>query len=114
MPLPHESPAQVIPLRIEFSYTPEGISYDPQEKRIYWSDYYGNINRAFLNNGSQEVVVRGASYPMGVEVDVIGRNIYFADYYSNNIKVASLDGTIQAVLVDVQYPQGIALDSVDG
>ena len=95
-------------------YAPEGISYDPQKKQIYWTDYYGRINRAFLNNGSQEVVVRGISYPMGIEVDVVGRNIYFADYYRNNIRVASLDGSKQAVLVDVQYPHGIALDSVAG
>ena len=114
IPLPEASPVKVIPLRIEIDSTPVGISYDPQEKQIYWTDYSGNINRAFLNNGSKEVVVSGASYPTGVEVDVIGRNIYFADYYGNNIRVASLDGTIQAVLVDVQYPQGIALDSVAG
>ena len=108
------SPAQLIPLRIDIDFKPEGISYDPVEKRIYWTDYFGNINRAYLNNGSREEVVTGISYPMGIEVDVIGRNIYFADYYGNNIIVASLDGSKQVVIVDVEYPQGIALDSVDG
>ena len=114
IPLAHSSPAMVIPLKVTFDYAPVAISYDPKDKQIYWTDDYGNIYRAFLNNGSQEVVVRGVSSPMGIEVDVIGRNIYFADNYDNNIRVASLDGKYQAILVDVQNPQGIALDSAAG
>ena len=114
MPLPHDSPAEVIPLKVTFDYAPAAISYDPNEKHIYWTDDYGNIYRSFLNNGSQEAVVRGVSSPMGIEVDIIGRNVYFADNYGNNIRVASLDGHYQAILVDVQNPQSIALDGVDG
>ena len=114
MPLPHDSPAKVIPLKVAFEYVPAAISYDPKEKQIYWSDDYGNIYRAFLNNGSQEAVARGVMSPMDIEVDVIGRNVYFVDSYANKIKVASLDGSYQAVLVDVQNPQSIALDSGDG
>ena len=114
IPLPHDSPAKVIPLKVAFEYAPAAISYDPKDKQIYWTDDYGNIYRSFLNNGSQEAVVRGASSPMGIEVDVIGRNIYFADSYDNNIRAASFDGTYQAILVDVQNPQSIALDSVNG
>ena len=114
IPLPHDSPAKVIPLRVTFEYAPAAISYDPKDKQIYWTDDYGNIHRSFLNNGSQETVVRGVSSPMGIEVDIIGRNIYFADSHDNNIRVASLDGSYQAILVDVQNPQSIALDSVDG
>ena len=116
MPLPQDSPAKVIPLKVQFEYAPTAISYDPKMNQIYWIDDYGNIFRAFLNNGSQEAVVRGAilSSPMGIEVDIIGRNVYFADNYGNSIRVASLDGSYQAILVDVQNPQGITLDSVDG
>ena len=114
VPLTHDSPAKVIPLKVAFDYAPAAISYDPKEKQIYWTDDDGNIYRAFLNNGSQETVARGVSSPMGIEVDVIGRNIYFADNYGNNIRVASLDGSYQAILVDVQNPQSIALDSVEG
>ena len=114
MPLPQDSPAKVIPLKVQFTYAPTAISYDPKMNQIYWTDDYGNIFRAFLNNGSQEAVVRGASSPMGIEVDVIGRNVYFADNNGNNIRVASLDGSYQAILVDVQNPQDITLDSVDG
>lgn len=114
VPLPQETPAQTIPLKLALDFMPVGISYDPEEKRIYWTDDYGRINRAFINNGSAEVVVRGIDYPMGIAIDLVGRNIYFADYYGNNIRIASLDGTYQAVLVDIEYPQGIALDSVSG
>jgi len=114
IPLPHDSPAEVIPLRVALEYPPAAISYDPKEKQVYWTDDYGNIYRSFLNNGTQETVVRGVSSPVGIEVDIIGRNIYFADSYDNNIRVASLDGRYQAILVDVQNPQSIALDSVYG
>ena len=114
MPLTHDSPAKVIPLKITFDYAPAAISYDPKERQIYWTDDYGNVYRAFLNNGSQEAVVRGVSSPMGIEVDAVGRNVYFTDYKGNNIRVASLDGSYQAILVDVQNPQSIALDSVNG
>ena len=114
VPLTHDSPAKVIPLKVAFDYSPTAISYDPKEKQIYWTDDYGNVYRAFLNNGSQEAVVRGVSSPMGIEVDVSGRNIYLADNSANNIRVASLDSHYQAILVDVQNPQSIALDSADG
>ena len=114
MPLTHDSPATVIPLKVTFDYAPEALSYDPKKKQIYWTDDYGNIYRAYLNNGSQEAVVRGVSSPMGIDFDVIGMNVYFADSSGNNIRVASLDGQNQAILVDVQNPQSIALDSVDG
>ena len=114
IPLPHDSPAKVIPLKVAFDYAPAAISYDPKESQIYWTDDYGNIYRSFLINGSQEAVARGVSSPMDIEVDVIGRNVYFADSNDNNIRVASLNGSYQAVLVDVQNPHSIALDSVDG
>ena len=114
MPLPYDSQAKIIPLKVPFVYAPAAISYDPKMNQIYWTDDYGDIYRSFLNNGSQEAVIRGVGSPMGIEVDIIGRNIYFADNYGNNIRVASLDGSYQAVLVDVQNPQDITLDSVDG
>ena len=114
MPLPQDSPAKVIPLKVQFEYAPTAISYDPKMNQIYWIDDYGNIFRAFLNNGSQEAVARGVSSPMGIEVDAVGRNVYFTDYKGNNIRVASLDGSYQAILVDVQNPQSIALDSDNG
>ena len=114
MPVTHDSPPKIIPLKVAFEYAPAAISYDPKDKQIYWTYDDGNIYRAFLNNGSQEVVGRGFSSPMGIEVDAIGRTIYIADTDGNNIKVASLDSHYQAILVDVQNPQGIALDGVDG
>ena len=113
MPLP-QSAVQAIALRIEINFAPVAISYDPEEKRIYWTDDYGRINRAFINNGSAEVVIRGINYPMGIAIDPAGRNIYFAEYYDNKIRITSLDGMYQAVLSDVENPQGITLDSAAG
>lgn len=109
-----QKPPSTIPLLIPLDDTPMGISYDPTERRIYWSDAYGYIHRAFLNGSSTQVIIRGLWRPMGIEIDIVGRKIYFADEYENNIRVATLDGNYQALLLTVESPQGIALDSLSG
>ena len=109
-----QKPPSTIPLLIPLDDTPMGISYDPTERRIYWSDAYGYIHRAFLNGSSTQVIIRGLWRPMGIEMDIVGRKIYFADEYENNIRVATLDGNYQALLLTVESPQGIALDSLSG
>lgn len=114
MPLPQEAPAQTMALKLGLYYMPVAISYDPMHKQMYWTDEYGRIFRAFINNGSIELVVTGIGNPMGIELDLVGRNIYFADYYGDKINIASLDGAHQNVLVYVPNPQAIALDSESG
>ena len=111
MPLPQEAPAQTMVLKLGLYYMPVAISYDPMHEQMYWTDEYGRIFRAFINNGSIELVVTGIGNPMGIELDLVGRNIYFADYYGDKISIASLDGAHQNVLVYVPNPQAIALDS---
>ena len=91
-----------------------GISYDPTEKRIYWTDVYGSIRGSLLNGSLPQVLERGLGRPRGIEIDVVGRNIYFANEGENNIRVKSIDGPYQAILVNVESPQGIALDSLSG
>ena len=104
----------VTPLSILLDDTPRGISYDPTERRIYWTDTYGNINRAFLTGSSAEVLTRGHGSPKDIEIDLAGRNIYFADEYEDKIRVATLDVSYQAIILNVESPQGIALDSLAG
>jgi len=104
----------VTPLSILLDDTPRGISYDPTERRIYWTDTYGNINRAFLTSSSVEVLTRGHGSPMDIEIDLVGRNIYFADEDEDKIRVATLDGSYQALILNVESPQGIALDILSG
>lgn len=111
VPLQTQTPPNpAVPLSIPLDSTPFGVSFDPVERRIYWTDEYGYINRAFLNDESKQVVVRGLSRPLGIEIDPVGRNIYFADENENSIKIAKLDGSHAAALVNVQSPQGITLD----
>ena len=107
-------PPNLLPLGILLDNTPVGVSYDPVEKRIYWSDDYGNILRAFLTGNEAEVVIKGLTQPMGIEIDLVGRMIFYADENGNTITVANLDGSYPAVLVNVESPQGIALDSLAG
>ena len=114
IPLQLQIPHHLVPLPIALDTTPYGVSYDPIENRIYWTDYYGRINRAFLSNSSSEVVMKGLWRPMDIEIDQDGRNMYFAVEYDNHIKVAKLDGSYETVIVTVESPQGIALDSSSG
>ena len=114
IPLLSETPLHASPLVILLNYTPREISYDPVERRIYWTDGYGNVIRAFLSGNSTQVLITGLWNLWDIEVDAVGRNIYFADQYEGKIRVSNLDGSNQAVLVDVDSPQGIALDSSAG
>ena len=91
-----------------------GISYDPTEKRIYWTDVYGSIWGSLVNGSFPQVLERGLRTPKGIEIDVVGRNIYFANEAEDNIRVKAIDGSHQAILVNVESPQGIALDSLSG
>ena len=91
-----------------------GISYDPTEKRIYWTDVYGGIRGSLVNGSFPQVLEIGLGTPKGIEIDVVGRNIYFANEAENNIRVKAIDGSYQAILVNVESPQGIALDSLSG
>ena len=109
-----ETPPYIVTPLFELNSAPNGISYDPVEKRIYLTNSSGHIHRAFVNNGSSENVIRGLQTPMGIEIDPIGRTIYFCDQDQDKIKVSTLDGSIQAVIVDVPSPQGIALDGTMG
>ena len=109
-----ETPPYIVTPLFELNSAPNGISYDPVEKRIYWTDSSGHIRRVFVNNGSSENVIRGLETPMGIEIDATGRIIYFCDQGQDKIKVSTLDGSIQAVIVDVPSPQGIALDGTMG
>ena len=113
MSLLSETPPYAVTPLFELTSVPNGISYDPVEKRIYWTDSAGHIRRAFVN-GSSENVITGLDTPMGIEIDPIGGIIYFCDQDQDKIKVSTLDGSIQAVIVDVPAPQGIALDGTMG
>ena len=114
IPLLSETPLTASPLEMPLDYSPLGVSYDPVERRIYWTDSYGNVNRALLDGTSTEVIIRGHWNLMGIEVDPVGRKIYYADEYANKIRVSTLDGSSQATLVNVDSPQGIVLDSSEG
>lgn len=111
MSLEQPTPLNPLPLSIPLTISPFGVAYDSVEERIYWADADGNIRRAFLNDTTSQVVIKGISRPMGLEIDPIGRNIYVADQNENNIKVLKLDGSYETVIVDVDSPQGIALNS---
>ena len=114
IPLQPQNPTHPIALSINLYSTPLGISYDPIEKRIYWTTSFGYILQSSLNDSFLNIVIRGLGRPMGIEIDITGRNIYFADESDNSIRVARLDGSHQASLVKIDSPQGITLDSSSG
>lgn len=113
IPLHPHNPSHPMALSITVASTPMGISYDPIEKRIYWTSS-GYILQSSLNDSFPHVVRRGLGRPMGIEIDITRRNIYFADESDNSIRVTTTDGSLQAILVRVDSPQGITLDSSSG
>lgn len=114
VPLHPEKKHDLIPLKFQLARI-TGISYDPTERRLYWTDVPGEIiSRAFINNGSTEVVVRDLYRLKDIEIDHVARKIYFTDGFHGNIRVSTLDGRSHTVLVNVESPRRIALDSFSG
>jgi len=109
IPLQPDSPPEFIPLKIQDNKACGPISYDPSENRIYWVDAAREIKRAFLNNGSSQVVIKSVFGVKSLEIDFVGRNLYLTDFRS--IRVVSLDRSYHAVLVHDVSVRGIALDS---
>ena len=101
-------------LPVSFFNSPIGVSYDPRERQIYWTEEIGNIRRSGLNDSLPQLVLSGLGQPMGIEIDSLGRNIYYAEESHNKIRVKGINSPFITTLADVDTPQGIALDSSSG
>ena len=97
--------------------SPEGISLDLVNGKIYWTDYnLGTVKRANLNGtGVQTIETNGGR---GVAVDPQHNKIYWAGYgKQTGIWEANLNGTNPQLILsqaNIHYPFDIALDVPDG
>ena len=115
MSLPLQQHATPPMLPLDVFYSPVGVSYDPFEKLMYWTDTNGNIRKSRLNDSlPQYVLPRPMRQPMSLDIDIVARNIYVAEEGGNKIRVIAIDESVLADLIDVDSPQGIALDSLSG
>ncbi|XP_071510756.1 low-density lipoprotein receptor-related protein 6-like [Diadema antillarum] len=103
---------QALPITIP---NPVGVSYDPVEEKVYWSDVkFRRIGRASLD-GSQQELFDNTGYADSLAVDSVSRLLYWADVDQSAIIVASLDGSNRKTLVTgLKKPRSIALHPVDG
>jgi hypothetical protein len=76
---------------------PEGVSVDPINKRIYWTNYNDNFGIWMKNiDGTGEAVVAPLNLIAGGSTLVIGERIYYDQFIASGdiqIKSALLDGT---------------------
>ena len=112
LPLQKHLVPSIVPVTL--LYSPIGVSYDPIQRQIYWTDEYGYIQRSGLNDSLPQLVLPGLGKPMGIEIDSLGRNIYFAEESQHKIRVKGINSPYIVTLAEVDTPQGIALDSSSG
>jgi nidogen (entactin) len=97
--------------------TAVGISYDCNEKFVYWSDVSGNtLNRIRVDGSQMQQLLENVTSAEGLAVDWISKNIYFTDSEAKTVEVASLNGKFRKILIrsNLNNPRGIAVDPVDG
>ncbi|KAK3731505.1 hypothetical protein QZH41_008533 [Actinostola sp. cb2023] len=88
------------------------VSYDPKDKRMYWSDVdLGVIKRAYMDGTGEETILTLVRVPDGMCLDVEDREIYWTDTGFNRIEKAQLDGSFKKTLVDsgLDEPRAIVL-----
>uniref|UniRef100_A0A0K2U8P7 EGF-like domain-containing protein n=1 Tax=Lepeophtheirus salmonis TaxID=72036 RepID=A0A0K2U8P7_LEPSM len=92
-----------------------GVSFDPLESRVYWSDFELEKERivsADINGeDKRNVITSGLSVPEDLAVDYIGRNLYFTDGGRKDIVVCHISGAFCSVLLKdgIDKPRAIAL-----
>ncbi len=98
--------------------TPHGITFEPQNKKIYLTDSQARkVFRANHNGSSLETIYThtgsGQSSLRGIAIDLTVDQVYWSNKSANTIQRANLNGTgLQTVLSfsNIFYPDGIALD----
>ncbi|XP_071817967.1 low-density lipoprotein receptor-related protein 1-like isoform X2 [Apostichopus japonicus] len=97
---------------------PIGVSYDSQERMVYWSDVVdGSINRAGLDGSNREKVIdKDALIADGFTLDPIGRLLFWTDKSNRSISVSTLSGSRQTTLISdgLENPRAIALHTEAG
>lgn len=113
------SPSDTTPSPLPFqnlSY-PIGLDINPQDDRIYWTDYsLGTVVRSSIDGKNQEIIRSGLAQPYGIALDLVAGNVYWISRGDFTIEVSKLNGDYWKVLVSNlrSSPYDIALDTARG
>ncbi len=110
----------------ETTSVPRGLAIDTLNKKVYWTNNYGQLRTGEIGPGGfvnvADFINDGFDIPRewwGISLDVAGGKIYWADNYNGAIKSADLFdptpiNTIQTLVPGVPNPIGVAIDPGNG
>lgn len=90
---PIDAPESLLAVPIKSPGRPNAVTYDPKEKKIYWSDLSfssSKIVRCNLDGTDQENFVEDVKV-FGMSIDHASRNMYFIDALTDSVIIAPLD-----------------------
>lgn len=92
---------------------PDGIAIDPVERKMYWAEKGGRIQRANLDGSNVELLVNAGGTPRDVALDLPRQKLYWIELAATRIRRANLDRSNIETVNDVDVGQGtaIAIDS---
>ncbi|XP_063952170.1 low-density lipoprotein receptor-related protein 6-like [Lytechinus pictus] len=96
---------------------PIAVSFDPIDRKVYWSDVGSKtLSRASLDGNDYQVIARDAiDHPDGIAVDSISRLLYWTDFGTHGLSVSHLDGSYRKTLIHgLDKPRSIVLHPVRG
>lgn len=74
----------------------EGLTSDPVEDKLYWTEYWTGIHyilRSNLDGSNIDTLDSDLTSPFDITLDVINRKMYYADQDADTIWRANLDGS---------------------
>ncbi len=95
--------------------SPTGIGLDVSRNKIYWTTYWGKIQRADLDGANVKDVVGGLLRPTDIAIDASAGKIYWTAWSAGKIQRADLDGAnFEDVITGLEGPSKIAIDTSEG
>jgi hypothetical protein len=84
---------------------------------LFWADDLlgtgGVIERADLETGERDLIVRELQSPVGVAIDTVAQQVYWTDQSTGMVQRANLDGSDAVdVLTQLNQPGALALSVV--
>lgn len=93
---------------------PKGITYDPEENRVYWIDENtSSIYRALLGDSTVETI-QNKTQSKGLDIDTRLKKIFWTNVEKRTIVSANLDGSNQKDVIKaegVDIPTKVLVDS---
>jgi len=94
---------------------PDGITVDPQKRKLYWAERTGLIRRANLDGSNIQTLLDVGGDPRDVAIDSANQKLYWIEFQANRIRRANLDGSGVEIVNDTDVLRGhsILVDAVN-